>query len=167
MRTKTVFSTLINQAREGRPYSIDLKGHNLKIGDKVYVKNGKNMSSDLFYLKDDLKDYGIENFKETDLWGLVIPSLYYQFAHSKPTRKDRHKYAFKPIPYEEMNMLDLVYGKTRHEMKAVLEGAILLLSCGGILQWQDDKHWFWQCPDCKDLVVLKSWVYNPFKKEEE
>lgn len=164
---KTIFEILINQARQGGQFKIDLKKHNLQIGDKVYVENGKNKTSYLFYMKDDLKDYGIENFKEMDLWGLVIPSLYYQFSHSKPTRKDRHKYAFKCIPYEELSMVDLVYGKTRHEMKAVLEGAILLLSCGGLLQWQDKNHWFWQCKDCKDLVVLKDWVCDPFKKEED
>lgn len=167
MKERTVFEILINQAKRGGQYTIDLKNHNLKIGDKIYVENGKNKSSCLFCLKDDLKDYGIDNLRESDLWGLVIPSLYYQFAHSKPTRKDRHKYAFKCIPYEELSMVDLVYGKTRHEMKAVLEGAILLLSCAGSLQWQDEKNWFWQCEDCKDLVVLKDWVYDPFKKEED
>ena len=167
MQDKTILEILIEKAQKGKAYTINLKKHDLVIDGKEYIKDGKNVTNKLLYSRRDLADYGIDNFVESDLWNVVIPSLYYQFAHSKPTKNDRHKYHFKCIPYEELSMLDLVYGKTRHEMKAVLEGSILLMSCGGVLKWQDDKHWFWQCQDCKDLVVLKDWVYDPFKKEGE
>lgn len=40
------------------------------------------------------------------------------------------------------------------------------LSVGGILKWQNEEHWFWQCEECKDLIVYKNWVVDPFKKGE-
>lgn len=164
---QSVYGKLIQQAQSGGQYHIDLKNHNLKIGDKTYIEEGKNVSSLLIYSRKDLEQYGIDDFIESDLWNVVIPCIYYQFAHScPPVRKDRHKYKFKCIPRDELSMKDLIFGSSRHEMKAVLEGLILCLSVGGILKWQNESHWFWQCEECKDLIVYKNWVVDPFKKGE-
>lgn len=164
---QSVYGKLIQQAQNGAKYHIDLKNHNLKIGNKTYIEEGKNVSSLLIYSRKDLEQYGIDDFIESDLWNVVIPCIYYQFAHScPPVRKDRHKYKFKCIPRDELSMKDLIFGSSRHEMKAVLEGCILCLSVGGILKWQNELHWFWQCEECKDLIVYKDWVVDPFKKKE-
>lgn len=165
---KTIYNLLIKQARNGGKYHIDLKRHCLSIGDKTYIENGKTTTNLLLYSRKDLNDYGIDDFVESDLWNVVIPCIYYQFAHSNPGfKKDRHKYHFKVLEKDDLSMVDLVFGKTRHEMKAVLEGLILCLSCGGLLKWQNDKHWFWQCLECKDLIIYKDWLVNPFYKEGE
>ena len=53
----------------------------------------------------------------------------------------------------------MLYGVSREVARCQLEVFVLLMLYDGQLRWHNKwGSWFWQSPNDKDLIILRSWV---------
>ena len=140
----SVYRELLERVSMGAKFKINLVEKTLKIDGKEIV------------LEVNLIDETDVNLS-VDAWE-TLEMLYGQYKRSIPS--ERHlgnKPYFKGVSVEELTDNELAFNASRNYCQAQLEGYVLLGSLSGLLEWKNDKHWFWQGYD-KDLICLKEWV---------
>ena len=140
-----LYEKLLQKVEEGKSYYVDLKKKSLRIGHKYYIKDGEVL------VDEDL----IESCEEP--WNMVS-ELYKNYKESVPSQRDKGSKYFKALTSEELNDGQMAFNEKRYLAQARLEGFILLASMKGVLQWENDEHWFWHDQNDKELVVLKEWL---------
>ena len=84
----------------------------------------------------------------------TIEQLYDVYKHSIPSERTMHRVArFKALDESELSDDDMLYGVPREEAERQLEKALK-----GFSMPEDAGSWFWQSPNDRDLVVLRSWT---------
>lgn len=152
----SIYLKLLNKAERGIAFNIDLNKKNLKIGKKLYVKEGELLVDDELINQNDLESVLGEAITHENSWE-VLKKLFKKYKYSAPGQEYKNKSFFKALPSEELTDGDLAFNESRHYSQALLEGFVLLASLSSLLKWNSDG-WFWQ--DCEDenFIVLKKWI---------
>lgn len=136
----TVYEQLIEAANDGKSVVVDFYNRTAKI-------NGINIKGCYGVTKDNAKQN--------------VERLFNQYCYSYPsTRGVKKKSYFNACSFEELTEKQLATGKDRVVAQVELEGYILgLILCGCPFSAfdNDNKHWFWQSPKNKRLIVMKDW----------
>ena len=145
----TIYEELIKRVRGGENYDINLVTKSMKIGKQNVVNKGVVASQRELC-------YKVQNPIEE------LERLYQQYKYSCPSEKSQSKKNtyFKALSMEELDDVFLITGEDREVARAALEGFVLCMIILGELQWSNlqEKGWFWQSPNDKDLVLLKQWM---------
>lgn len=84
----------------------------------------------------------------------TIEQLYDIYKHSIPSEKTMSRVPrFKALTEAELSDDDMLYGVPREQAERDLENALKGFSIP-----PDAGSWFWQSPNDRDLVVLRSWA---------
>ena len=82
-----------------------------------------------------------------------LEAAYAAYKNSIPTERTMHRTSrFKALAEHELDEDDMLYGVSREQAERELEKAL-----AGFTMPEDAGNWFWQSPNDKDLVVLRSW----------
>lgn len=89
-----------------------------------------------------------------------LENLYRRYRHSLPGERDNVKRSyFLALKEEDLDDEDMLYGERRQLAKFRLEFYVLCAIVSGALKWNDDwGSYFWQSPNYKSLVILRSWI---------
>lgn len=91
--------------------------------------------------------------------------LYQLYKHSIPSEHEPSHPYFKALKYEDLSYDDEIFADCRELARFELEYFILENLLNGSFVWKEELgKWFWQCPNDKDLVILRSWVENEQKQ---
>ena len=83
-----------------------------------------------------------------------IEAAYAAYKHSIPSEKTMNRTSrFKALPESELSDEDMLYGVKRVDAERELEQTL-----AGFTMPEDAGSWFWQSPNDRDLVVLRSWT---------
>ena len=157
----SLYETLIVCARDYKSVKTNLKKGDLTVDKtKRFVIDHKQIYGIAGINSSDLQEIGIEDCI-ADPWH-VLELLYERYKHSV-TKKDFKKTYFKALNKDELSDADIINGEDRYIARCMLEGYVVLASANGILQWPDEKFWFWQSKTDPDLIVLRDWI----KQEEK
>jgi hypothetical protein len=144
----SVFYDALCAIEWGAKFKINLKEKTLKINNKDIL------------LEDELitkEDINLLCLNSTEPWE-IVEELYERYKRSSPSAKSNgNKPYFKALKADELNDNDIAFGRPRDMAQAELELFILFGGMTGLLQWQNDKHWFLQGKD-KELIVLREWI---------
>lgn len=155
----SIYSKLLEKAKDGGNYYINLKTKSLRIGRKECIKDGEVIIDEDLVCNEDFHRFNIlENDVLNQSWKNVVWHLYNIYRYSVPSKSYKGKSYFKGVDVEELSLEEMVCGVDRHLAQAMLEGYILLASLKGVVKWEDDDKWFWQYEDGSELIVLKEWV---------
>ena len=150
----SIYLDLIRHAQSGHKYRINLKDKTLKINKKEIPLTGNLIN------ESDIIHTGFFDEADEDLspWQ-IITILYMHYKTSAPSAiYNGNKPYFHAVDVDELNEVDLAFNIPRNIAQAYLEGYVLLASLNGDIEWQNDKHWFWQAKHDKDLIILKEWI---------
>ena len=154
----SIYATLLQKAKDGGNYKINLKTKTLQIGRKDYVKEGVVLIEDDLICNEDFETFNILVGDVQNMsWKNVVWHLYNIFNYSVPNKHYKSKSYFKAKEVEELGLADMACGVDRKLAQAQLEGYILLGSLAEWIQWEDDGKWFWQ-DATKQLIVLREWI---------
>ena len=156
----SIYKELLDAVDNGKKFKVDLVNKSLWINKRQIIKKGE-IVDDEDKRKEFIKKWDLALHFEAmplneDVWNM-IEVLYCDYKHSAPSKHSNRSY-FKALPVEELTDADLAYGYDREFAQCMLEGYILLASLKGWIQWENDKHWFWQSESDKDLIILKEWI---------
>lgn len=90
-----------------------------------------------------------------------IEKAYRNYKHSVPSeRSESHRRCyFKALSEKDLSDEDMMYGEQREVARCKLELRLLTYIIQGYITWQKEwGSWFWQSPNDKDLIILRSWV---------
>lgn len=156
----SIYERLLNKAKDGGYYNINLKSKSLKIGSKDYIKEGVVLIEDDLICNSDFEQFDIltgdvQNYS----WKNVVWHLYNIFKYSVPSKNYKDHSYFKAVDSSELSLGEMVCGFDRSLAQAMLEGYILLGSLAGWIIWEDENHWFWQDKENDlSLIILKEWI---------
>lgn len=139
----SVYLQAVEAARNGKKVKVNLVDKSLKIGKE--------------YLIDDGVYNGTDNFGVLvpDQW-LMLKELYDDYKRSVPHESDNNRKSyFYAVPVKELTLADMVDGEDRYVAQVRLETYVLLAGLQGLLDFQG---WFYQDPEDKEFVILKSWI---------
>lgn len=90
----------------------------------------------------------------------LIEWLYEKYKTSRPSERSesRGRNYFKAKPYEKLTDEEFIMGMPREEARANLEIFVLQTIISDCWEW--NWGWFYQCPNDKDLIILKEWITN-------
>lgn len=145
-----IYETAIEKIKKGAKFKVNLENKCLIINGKIFIENGKYDG-----------ELGIEKVSlEQSL--AQIESLYKQYQHSVPSERSERKRTkyFQALSEKDLSDDDMRYGAYRDEAQFRLEYHVLAFVLNGSLVWDETimGKWFWQSPNCKNLVILKQWV---------
>lgn len=156
----SIYAKLLQAAKEGKYYKINLKTKSLKIQRKQYIGGGDVLVDDDLICNEDFEKFDIlvgdiQNMS----WKNVVWHLYNIFKYSVPDKNYRDNSYFEALDESELTDGERAFGVPRHLAQAMLESYILLGSLAGWIKWDEpDDHWFYQCEDDKELIVMREWV---------
>ena len=156
----SVFMELMQAVEIGCKCKVNLETKSLHIDGNAVIENGillgkREKLFDYF----DLKEIFKENAFATPFD--VVEYLYDQYKYSMPTKSNKvNKPYFKAEDATKITARHMATRPHRDVAQMMLEGYVLLASMSGILEWENESHWFWQSKTDKDLVILKKWVSN-------
>lgn len=140
----SIYRDLLDKVERGAKYKIDLIQKTLKIDGKEIVLEGNLI---------DETDVGNGN-----PWD-ILETLYLSFKRSVPSeRHNGSKSYFKCDSVEELTDDEIAFNEPRGLAQFALEAYVLFASISGKLEWQNEKHWFYQSKVFPECVVLKEWV---------
>lgn len=148
MKTENLFDKAFFAVLEdGAKFSVDFKTLTLKVNGETLVENGKT-------------DYEVSGKPcEPDEFLYHLEDNYRLYKRSVPSERSesrRNRY-FHALPEKELSDGDMMYGMPREVAQAQLEFFVLCQLLLG-LKWNESwGKWFWQCPNDKDLVLLREW----------
>lgn len=146
----TVYEQLINAAEQGKSVLINLNTKSARINGKQIVKDGVYDG-----------DYGITLDKPKEMVEFLFENYFYSYPSTKGCKK---KSFFIAQKFEKLTNKQLATGEDRVVAQVKLEAYILgliLLGCPFSAFDTDEKHWFWQSPNNKKLIIQREW----FSKE--
>lgn len=150
--------------------TFNLKDKTIKNGKTIILERGERKCSEIELIngnkyqlsnelinETDLMEYGIENCKENPYE--VIQILFNQFKSSVPSEHSEYgKFNFYCKPVDELTMKEMINGIPRLEAYYLLEGYVMLASLSDWIEWKEPKHYFWQCPTDKKLIIYRNWI---------
>jgi hypothetical protein len=142
----TVYEQLVNAIESGKRVSISLNTKTAWINKKPIVDKGQFKG-----------EYGVTplNAKE------MVEILYESYFNSIPsTRSSKRKSYFIAQDFEQIPMKKLVESEDRVVAQVKLEAYVLgliLSGCGFDVFDTNKKHWFWQSPKNKKLIIQRKW----------
>lgn len=144
----SIYMDLLHAVECGSKFRINLKEKTLKIdGFEFILQDNLIENNDLIYL----------GVYETEPWK-VIEELYLRYKRSTPSAHcNGNKPYFKADSAEDLTDDELAFNEPRNLMQCALEGYVLLAGLSGLIEWQNENHWFWQSTLDKELIVLKEW----------
>ena len=161
----TIFKTVLEEAENEKYIRVNLESANLYVNRKPIIKDGEMVTkTEEFICLEDLSS--IPELQEiTDGWE-ILQVLYDKYKHSVPNGKQRKNYFFA-LDMDELSDEELISNWDRAYAKALLESYVLCASLQGWLPWKEESHWFWQNPNDKNCIVLKSWIQNPIQEKAD
>ena len=145
----TVYEKALEEAREDKKVKADFKKKSLKVDNKYWIKEGRNLT-DLELIIDNGEDK-LQKIEE----------LYHKYKFSYPdetSTKNSRKNYFLALDSEDMTMAELVKGENRELSRVELELYILLHALNKSFVWEEGfGSYFYQGSD-KDLVIMREWV---------
>lgn len=157
----SIYTDLLNAARKGKKFKVDLINKSLWIDKKQIIKEGEIVNE-----QDKSKEF-IEE-KDCVISGWVIPylenpwdmieMLYDDYNHSVPRENGNKKSYFKALSVDELTDNELAFNISRDFAQACLEGYILLARLQELLKWKLGSYWFWKSENYENLVILKEWI---------
>ena len=143
----SVFIDLIEAINCGKKVHINLVEKTVKINGNEIILDEK----ELIELND------INMIFATQPWD-IVEELYSNFKRSVPSATTKtNKSYFHADSVEDLTDDEIAFNMSRDLAQILLEGYILLAGLSGWLQWQNDKHWFYQGTD-PECVVLREWI---------
>lgn len=147
---KTIYDELLERVEQGERFTINFQSRSMKVGKTYLIKNGECESGRILYGR-----------RPASIKG-EIEWLYRDYKFSCPSERSdsKRKGYFKALSFDELSDDEVVLGCNREMAQAALEGYILCAILMGHLRWEDltDQKWYWQSPNDKDLVILKTWI---------
>lgn len=148
---KTIYEDVVEKVYQGARCTVDFKKRTLKLNNKLYPLNAKEL--------------GIGGYKNLDDWLDKVEDLYDDYKYSTPTQQSiqkERKSKFKALSVSEL--IDtcghdaLSNPMQRNVAQAKLEVFILLSLIGGAFDPNElfAKDWFYQGAD-KSLIIRKDW----------
>jgi hypothetical protein len=147
----TIYEELLLRTEQGEKFHIDFEKRNMKVGKDWLIKNGE---------WEEGRELGAD-WMDRDSDMSYVEMLYHYYKHSTPSERSdsKRRTYFKALPVEQLTDYQLVHGEMRERAQAELEGYILINIIQENLKWKEEwGAWFWQSPNDKDLVILKSWI---------
>lgn len=141
------YEEIINAVENGAKFTINFQKRTCRVNGKV-VMSEEDKPKDTPYLTPEVVFVGIEQ-------------RYAAYKHSVPSeRSESHRrYYFKALPEKELSDEDMMYGEQREVAICKLELRLLTYIIQGYITWQKEwGSWFYQSPNDKDLIILRSWV---------
>ncbi len=138
---------IIEEVANGAKFTINFEKRTCRMNGKVVTLDGISPF-----------DYGTS---ESERVLRVIEKKYRNYKHSVPSeRSESHRRSyFKALSEKELSDEDMMYGEKREVARCKLELYILWKILQGFLRWDESwGAWFWQSPNDKDLVILRSWI---------
>ena len=146
----TIYEELLSRVEQGEKFKINFEQRSMKVGKDWLIKNGECEVGRVLYGMNPIA------IKEQ------IERMYQRFKYSCPSERSdsKRKGYFKALSVDELTDEQMIYGKSRELMQAQLEGFILCAILMNHLKWEDltEEKWFYQSPNDKDLIILKSWI---------
>lgn len=155
----SIYYDLINAVDKGKKFKIDLKNKSLLINKKEIIKEGVLINDkETLIESNDLYCTGWELNLNENPWD-IVEFLYQKYKHSVPKEKSKgSKSYFKGLDIDDLSDEEIAFNINRDLGQAILEGYLLCASLIGWLKWEEKEHWFWQCSNDKELVILKDWI---------
>ena len=141
------YEEIINAVENGAKFTINFQKRTCRVNGKV-VMSEEDKPKDTPYLTPEVVIVGIEQ-------------RYSAYKHSVPSeRSESHRrYYFKALPEKELSDEDMMYGEQREVARCKLELRLLTYIIQGYITWQKEwGSWFYQSPNDKDLIILRSWI---------
>ena len=157
----SIYAKLLQRAKDGGSYSINLKSKNLKIGRKDYVKEGVVLVEDDLICNSDFEEFDIMvGDIQNHSWKNMVWHLHGMFKYSVPNKNYKDNSYFKAVDSSELSLEEMAFGFDRHLAQAMLEGYVLLGSLAGWIVWNEQEgYWFWQDKENDlSLIILKEWI---------
>ena len=136
----------------GAKFYINLEKRSLSVNGKYLIKDGKHELP--------LGCWHKEDFPEEKMFQ-SLELRYRGYKHSIPSERSeshRRRY-FKALREDELSDEDMMYGVPREFARYELESFLLAMIMIGALKWHEEwGSWFYQSPNDKDLIILRSWV---------
>lgn len=146
----TIYEELLSRVEQGEKFIINFEQRNIKVGKDWLIKNGECETGRILY--------GLRPILISEL----IENLYKSYKYSCPSERSdsKRKGYFKALSVDELTDEQMIYGENRELMQAQLEGFILCAILMNHLKWEDltEEKWFYQSPNDKDLIILRSWI---------
>ena len=140
----SIYSQLLDRVSKGAKFKIDLVGKTLKVDGKEIILEGNLI---------DENDVGNGN-----PWD-ILDTLYLSFKRSVPSeRHNGNKPYFKCDDVENLTDDEIAFNEPRNLAQFALECYVLFASVLGWLEWNNDKHWFYQSKVFPELVCLREWI---------
>jgi len=136
----TLYEKLIEEVENGKSFKIDLKSKFLKIGNKIYIKDGE-LKHEMDLIKNDCS------------WS-EVKEIWDNFQRSVPNTHYKNHY-FKGVDESELDDFELAYNDSRYLAQAKLEGYLLLASMKGVLKWEQPDKYFYQDGN---MFILREWI---------
>jgi len=142
--------------------NVNMLDRTIKNGKIVIVKNGKIVPQTIklsdqreFVITEDMVLVN-EDYEEVYNH---IEKLYAEFKSSVPTDQERFSINnFKAKCFEELSLEEMINGINRDVARIHLECFILFSAMKEAIPWLNNKHWYWQSPRDKELLIYKNWV---------
>lgn len=155
----SVYTDLIETAKNGGRFKVDLMDKSLWIGRKQIIKEKvyeQDKSKDLIE-EYDLCEFGMGIPLKENPWE-VVDELYAIYYNSVPGKNAGKKYYFKALPVDQLSTAEIAYNPDRDYAYAILAGYILLGSLQGWLTWQYGDYWYWRSENNDNFVILRNWI---------
>lgn len=153
----------------------DLNNRTISNGNTAIMKNGKVNMPKIELTNGKTYDLeGIELLHKSDYINYaqsnnpyeIVEDLYEQYKTSIPSEHSQFSRCnFKALRADDLSMKQLINGIPRIKAQYMLEGFILLASTKRLINWNNEKHFFWQSDKHKELIIYKEWVKPTQKKE--
>lgn len=146
----SVFMDLLDTVNHGKKVCINLTEKTIKVNKKeINLKDSELIGSN---------DMNAINITAIEPWG-IVEELYAKYKRSVPRgRSQMNKSYFYADSVEDLTDNEIAFNMARDFAQACLEGFILLAGLSGLLEWQNENHWFWQSTKDKQLIILKEWI---------
>lgn len=142
-----LFDKVCREVCNGAKFMVDFKTRSLKLNGEYIVKDGVTEEPIGYRYIPDNFFYHVEDF-------------YAQYKYSIPSERSegKSKRYFYALPEDKLTDEDMMFGIGRDLAQAQLEVYILCCLLEGLV-WDDSwGSWFWQSPNDRDLILLRSWV---------
>lgn len=138
----------------------DLAKKTVSNGNTIIIKDGKVVIDEI-KLTDGREFTGLQNMElihsDSDFYE-ELESLYEQYYASVPNQYSqfsRNNFIAKDL--DHLSMRELVNGLSRVEAQYRLEAFVLLSAINGEIPWENEKHFFWQSKQNKNLIFYREW----------
>lgn len=146
-----LYDKVLGAVENGAKYRIDLVSHSLWLNCSPIIINGEVKG-----------DYEIGNqYVDIDLTIPHIESLYAEYKHSRPGKRNTQRAWFKAIKADDLEDGDYDFGVERYVAQFKLEYTVLAAIMLGVINesiFERPTDWFWSSPKDRDLIISRNWL---------